>query len=41
MLEKWELAIEAGEKGLKISPKNELLKNNLLVSINGKAALKK
>ena len=40
MLEKWELAIEAGEKGLKLSPENQLLKNNLLISKNGKLGLK-
>lgn len=40
MLEKWELAIEAGEKGLKLNPENQLLKNNLLISKNGKLALK-
>jgi tetratricopeptide (TPR) repeat protein len=38
MLEEWDKAIEAGEKGLKLNPENTLLKNNLTVSHKGKDA---
>ncbi len=41
MLELWDKAIEAGEKGLEISPDDALLRNNLLFSKQGKAASKK
>jgi tetratricopeptide (TPR) repeat protein len=40
MLAMWDKAIEAGEKGLKISPDDNLLKNNLQAARLGKAAEK-
>jgi tetratricopeptide (TPR) repeat protein len=40
MLAMWDKAIEAGEKGLKISPDDNLLKNNLQAARMGKAAEK-
>jgi protein O-mannosyl-transferase len=36
MLKLWDKAITAGEKGLKIDPSNQLMKNNLEVSKKGK-----
>ena len=40
MLSEWDKAIEAGEKGLKINPNNQLLKNNLHASYEGAKAFK-
>ncbi|CAN5280450.1 hypothetical protein BH09BAC5_BH09BAC5_08800 [soil metagenome] len=39
MLEEWDKAIDAAEKGLKINPDYELLKNNLRAAQLGKAAV--
>lgn len=40
-LKKWDDAIETGEKGLKINPKNDLLRNNLAEAERGKKAMVK